>query len=65
MIVTATMRLNHPVRRAGRLAIAWLLLLVTVLTDGAARTYRLGTRWTSVSGLTLNVEVQRQAPAAA
>ena len=37
----------------------------TVLTDGAARTYRLGTRWTSVSGLTLNVEGQRQEPAAA
>ena len=37
----------------------------TVLTDGAARTYRLGTRWTSVSGLTLNVEAQRQEPAAA
>ena len=36
----------------------------TVLTDGAARTYRLGTRWTSVSGLTLNLEGQRQAPAA-
>ena len=31
-----------------------------VLTDGADRTYRLGTRWTSVSGLTLNVEAQRQ-----
>ena len=37
----------------------------TVLTDGAARAYRLGTRWTSVSGLTLNVEGQRQEPAAA
>ena len=37
----------------------------TVLTDGTARTYRLGTRWTSVSGLTLNVEGQRQEPAAA
>ena len=36
----------------------------TVLTDGAARTYRLGTRWTSISGLTLNLEGQRQAPAA-
>ena len=35
----------------------------TVLTDGAARTYRLGTRWTSVSGLTLNLEGQRQEPA--
>ena len=32
----------------------------TVLTDGQARTYRLGTRWTSVSGLTLNVEGIRQ-----
>ena len=32
----------------------------TVLTDGQARTYRLGTRWTSVSGLTLNVEGLRQ-----
>ena len=32
----------------------------TVLTDGAARTYRLGTRWTSISGLTLNLEGQRQ-----
>ena len=32
----------------------------TVLTDGQARTYRLGTRWTSVSGLTLNVEGTRQ-----
>ena len=37
----------------------------TVLTDGTARTYRLGTSWTSVSGLTLNVEGQRQEPAAA
>ena len=37
----------------------------TVLTDGAARTYRLGTRWTSESGLTLNLEGQRQEPAAA
>ena len=36
----------------------------TVLTDGAARTYRLGTRWTSISGLTLNLEGQRQEPAA-
>ena len=36
----------------------------TVLTDGAARTYRLGTRWTSMSGLTLNLEGQRQEPAA-
>ena len=35
----------------------------TVLTDGAARTYRLGTRWTSISGLTLNLEGQRQEPA--
>ena len=35
----------------------------TVLSDGAARTYRLGTRWTSVSGLTLNLEGQRQEPA--
>ena len=32
----------------------------TVLTDGAARTYRLGTRWTTLSGLTLNLEAQRQ-----
>ena len=37
----------------------------TVLTDSAARAYRLGTRWTSESGLTLNLEVQRQEPAAA
>ena len=36
----------------------------TVLTDSQARTYRLGTRWTSVSGLTLNVEAQRQESAA-
>ena len=35
----------------------------TVLTDGAARTYRLGTRWTTISGLTLNLEGQRQEPA--
>ena len=34
----------------------------TVLTDGAARTYRLGTRWTSVSGLALSLEGQRQEP---
>ena len=32
----------------------------TVLTDGQAHSYRLGTRWTSVSGLTLNVEGTRQ-----
>ena len=36
----------------------------TVLTDSQARTYRLGTRWTSLSGLTLNVEAQRQESAA-
>ena len=34
----------------------------TVLTDGAVRTYRLGTRWTSVSGLALSLEGQRQEP---
>ena len=32
----------------------------TVLTDGADRTYRLGTRWTAVSGLTLALEGHRQ-----
>ena len=32
----------------------------TVLTDGAARTYRLGTRWTAVSGLDFTLEGQRQ-----
>ena len=35
----------------------------TVLTDGADRTYRLGTRWTAVSGLTLALEGHRQEPA--
>ena len=35
----------------------------TVLSDGAARTYRLGTRWTAVSGLTLSLDGQRQEPA--
>ena len=32
----------------------------TVLTDGQARTYRLGTRWTAVSGLSLTLEGLRQ-----
>ncbi len=32
----------------------------TVFTDGAARTYRLGTRWTAVSGLSLTLEGRRQ-----
>ena len=32
----------------------------TVLTDGAARTYRLGIHWIAVSGLTLNLEGQCQ-----
>ena len=32
----------------------------TVLTDGQARTYRLGTRWTTVSGLSLTLEGLRQ-----
>ena len=36
----------------------------TVLSDGAARTYRLGTRWTAVSGLSLTLDGQRQEPAA-
>ena len=31
-----------------------------LLSDGNAHSYRLGTRWTSVSGLTLNVEGTRQ-----
>ena len=31
-----------------------------LLSDGTAHSYRLGTRWTSVSGLTLNVEGTRQ-----
>ena len=35
----------------------------TVLSDGAARTYRLGTRWTAVSGLSLSLDGQRQEPA--
>ena len=35
----------------------------TVLSDGAARTYRLGTRWTAVSGLSLTLDGQRQEPA--
>ena len=35
----------------------------TVLSDGAARTYRLGTRWTTLSGLTLSLDGQRQDPA--
>ena len=35
----------------------------TVLSDGAARTYRLGTRWTAVSGLDFSLEGQRQDPA--
>ena len=34
-----------------------------LLSDGTAHSYRLGTRWTSVSGLTLNVEGTRQAQA--
>ncbi len=34
----------------------------TVLAEGAARTYRLGTRWITVSGLTLNLEGTRQEP---
>ena len=33
------------------------------LADGADRTYRVGTRWTSVSGLALSLEGQRQEPA--
>ena len=32
----------------------------TVFTDGAGRTYRLGTRWTAVSGLSLTLEGRRQ-----
>ena len=32
----------------------------TVLTGGDARAYRLGTRWTGVTGLTLNLEGTRQ-----
>ena len=32
----------------------------TVFTDGAARTYRVGTRWTAVSGLALTLEGRRQ-----
>ena len=35
----------------------------TVLTAGAARTYRLGTRWTARSGLSLTLESTRQEPA--
>ena len=31
-----------------------------LLSDGTAHSYRLGTRWTSASGLTLNVEGTRQ-----
>ena len=34
-----------------------------LLSDGPAHSYRLGTRWTSASGLTLNVEGTRQAQA--
>ena len=34
----------------------------TVLAEGAARTYRLGTRWITVSGLTLTLEGTRQEP---
>ena len=35
----------------------------TILTDSQARTYRLGTRWTAVSGLSLSLDGQRQEPA--
>ena len=34
----------------------------TVLTDGADRTYRLGTRWQTHRGLTLSLEGTRQEP---
>ncbi len=35
----------------------------TVLAEGAARTYRVGTRWTGAKGLTLHLEGRRQEPA--
>ncbi len=34
----------------------------TILADGADRTYQVGTRWASVTGLTLNLEGTRQEP---